>query len=184
MPRHTLCILLLLAGCGSARESASIRVVDFIKEFDRAEQRPAAGYAVIGGSQVDRNQPAITGPAPGRVIFTLPLPHRGVFHATVAVDGDAPVRFRVGVSDDRIYEDLASVTLAPRGAPADLRADLSAYAGWKWSVFYRPDRVRWRLVLSADAPGGTAGRAIWASPGITTDTSAAREYAARRVAMP
>ena len=58
----------------------------------------------------------------------------------------APVRLRVGVSDDRIYERLTDVDLSPRDSRggSSMRTDLSAYAGWKWSLFYHPDRVMWR----------------------------------------
>ena len=154
--------------------------MDFIKEFDRAEKRPPSDYALIDRMLQGTSRPSISGPAPGRLVWELPLPRHGVFHATVAIEGPAPVRFRVGVSDERIYEELASATVDVSGAWRDVRADLSAYAGWKWSVFYRPERVRWRLVLSADAISGVPGRVIWGMPEITTDPPAAREYAARR----
>ena len=93
-----------------------------------------------------------------------------------------PVRFRVGVSDERIYEGLASATPGP-GETKDVRADLSAYAGWKWSVFYHPDRIQWRVVLSADTLSGAPARGVWIAPGIATDTAAALEYRNRRLSL-
>lgn len=181
MPRYILCVLLLAAGCRASTPRSSVRVVDFIKEFDRAEKRPAADYTLADRRLFETSHPSIVGPAPGRLVWTLRLPRRGVFHSTVALDADAPVRFRVGVSDDRIYEGLAELTLtaANRGW-ADLHADLTPYAGWKWSLFYRPDRIAWHIVLSADAVGGIPGRVVWGAPEITTDGDAAREYAARQ----
>jgi hypothetical protein len=88
---------------------------------------------------------------------------------------------RLGVSDQRIYEGVSELTL-PAGTRTwvDLRADLSAYAGWKWSLFYRPDSITWRVVLAADAIGGSGGTLLWGAPEILTDTQSAREYAARR----
>jgi hypothetical protein len=183
MPRQIVCILLLLVGCRAGADRSSLSVVDFIKEFDRAEKRPPAAYALIDYSVGGTRHPSISAPAPGRIIWELPLPRRGVFHAAVTIDGTVPVRFRIGVSDDRIYEDLASTTISSAASWTDLATDLSAYAGWKWSLFYRPERRRWRVVLSTDAVAGIAGRALWGQPLISTDAASAREYAARRAEM-
>ena len=91
------------------------------------------------------------------------------------------MRFRVGVSDDRIYEQLSSVQLTPDAQTGwtEIRTDLSAYAGWQWSVFYRPSARRWRLVLSTDAVTGIPGRGVWGVPGIDGDRAAAREHVER-----
>jgi hypothetical protein len=183
MPRYSLCLLLLVAACRGAVPSPPPIVVDFIKEFDRAERRPPDGYALIDRRLQGTRYPSIAGPAPGRIIWQLPLPRRGIFHAAVAIDAPAAVRFRVGVSDDRIYEELASVVVTAAGAWSDLRADLSAYAGWKWSLFYRPERLRWRVVLSADAIGGVPARVMWGAPSIAADAASAREYVERRARL-
>lgn len=164
-----------------------MRAVDLIREFDRADKRPADGFA-IGEHQIHGvAHPAIVAAVPSRLTLALPLPRHGVFHAFVALaDGPAgtraaAVRLRVGVSDHRIYEGLTELILVPGERTwMDLRADLSAYAGWKWSLFYRPDRVTWRVVLAADATDSVPATVLWASPEIVTDTKSAREYAARR----
>ena len=65
-------------------------------------------------------------------------------------------------------------------AGSDSRADRSAYAGRKWSVFYRPERIVWRLVLAADATETAPATVVWGQPQIETDTESAREYMARR----
>ena len=117
----------------------------------------------------------------------LPIPLRSAFVARVALDGGVdgappqPLRFRVGVSDDRIYERLADVLLTPgvQTGWTEVRADLSAYAGWQWSVFYRPTERRWRLVLSTDAVTGVRARGAWLAPGIEADRAAAREHVER-----
>jgi hypothetical protein len=178
---RTALVLLLVAGCRRALPSASIPAVDFIKEAHRAEQRPRA-YTVAYWSAAGTMRPALVGPSPGRLIWTLPMPRAARFDAEVAAAG-APVRARVGVSDARVYELLGAATLSP-GAPwTPLTADLSAYAGWKLSLFYRPDRVQWRLVLSADAIAGTPGTVAWGSPQILASTRNALEYETRRARL-
>jgi hypothetical protein len=155
--------------------------------MDRADQRPAGGFT-IAVHQIDGvPRPAIAAAVPSRLTLPLPLPRRGVFHAFVALaDGPpgataAPVRLRVGVSDHRIYEGVTELMLAPgKSTWIELRADLSAYAGWKWSLFYRPERIIWRVVLAADATTSVPATVLWATPEIVTDTESAREYAARR----
>jgi hypothetical protein len=175
-----LCILLLAAACRTSPSTPPIGIVDLVGQLNRAEQRPSGAFTLS-----DRNGiRAIAGPAPGRIIWTLPIPRGGVFRAMASVDGAAPVRFRVGVSDDRIYEGLAAVQSTPGSGWTGIQADLSAYAGWKWSLFYRPERHSWRLVLSADAVGGTPATAVWGNPEIVSDRAAAREYARRVVGRP
>jgi hypothetical protein len=188
MPRYTPCILLCILacvdGCGPAPASAPVPVVDFIREFDRAETSPAGSYALVVHTPSQTPHPSISAPVPGRIIWQLPLPRRGVFHALVALEGSAGARLRVGVSDDRVYEELARVRLtADRRDWTSLDADLSSYAGWKWSLFYRPDRIAWRVVLSADAIDGVPSRVVWGMPLITTDVGAAHEYAKRRAKL-
>ena len=171
-------LLLLSGACAAKARPVPVVVVDFIKELDRAELRPAAGYTVadsrVGGSPL----PAIVGPSPGRLTWILPVPRAAAFRMQVAVDG-APVRVRMGVSDSRIYEQLIDTTITPGSGWTPLSADLSAYAGWKVSLFYRPDRQKWRINLSADAAGAPATIA-WGTPAIVASRDDALEYAARR----
>ena len=148
--------------------------MDLIRDFDRADARPVSSFHVES-----RDRPVIVAPAPGRIVWEMPLPRRGRFHAYVSVAGTGSVRFRVGVSDARVYEPLAAAVVAAPTGWTELTADLSAYAGFKWSLFYRPDRVSWRLNLSTDALAGPA-TALWGAPEIDTDRSGAIEYRARR----
>ena len=192
MLRYIQCLLLpgliLLSGCRPADRTAPLTVVDLLREFDQAEQRPSAAFRLVTYASGGVTRPAIAAPSPGRVIWQLPFPREAIFRTFVALDRSsappAAIRFRVGVSDDRIYEGLTETVLEPdAGGWTELRADLSAYAGWKWSLFYRPDRVRWRLVLSADAAGGLPGAGLWGSPEILADAQSALEYAKRRRQM-
>jgi len=187
MPRITPCILLCVLACsgghGAASPRAAVPVVDFIQDFDRAEKSPTSGYALVLHTASTTPHPAISSPVPGRIVWQLRLPRRGVFHTLVALDGAASARVRVGLSDDRVYEERARARLtADRRDWTSLEVDLSPYAGWKWSLFYRPDRIAWRVVLSTDAIDGVPGRVVWGVPVITTDADGAREYA-RRVAV-
>ena len=124
-------------------------------------------------------------PVPSRVIWSLPLPRHGRFRAFLALSAPgnpaAAIRFRFGVSDFRTYEGLTQHTItAAQPGWTDIRTDLSAYAGFKWSLFYRPDRVTWRVVLAADVVGDGPAAAVWGSPEIVTDVTGAKEYVTRR----
>jgi hypothetical protein len=159
-----------------------------VRDFRDAEARPSrAAFEVADVSMSGESEPAIRTIAPSRLMFVLPVPRRSTFAARVAIDGGIdgappqPLRFRVGVSDDRIYEQLGDVLITPgvQTGWTELRADLSAYAGWQWSLFYRPEKQRWRLVLSTDVLSGVRGRGVWGAPGIDGDRSAAREHVER-----
>jgi hypothetical protein len=101
-----------------------------------------------------------------------------IFVGVPAEPAGCSVRFRFGVSDDRIYEALAS-DVPPAGTWNAIRVDLSRYAGPKFSIFYQPDGIAWRLVLSADYIAGDACTALWADPAIESDAGAARQFLAR-----
>lgn len=189
MYRHILCIVCLIAalGCRSRAGDAPVAVVDLLRELDSAEKRPPAGFSLSAHEANSVVRAAIVAPVPSRLTIPLPMPRRGVLRAFVALDGDDPdaaVRFRVGVSDHRIYEGLNEITVTgERRGWVELRTDLSAYAGFKWSLFYRPERIVWRLVLAADALRPSAVRGVWGAPEIVADRDSAKEYVARRERM-
>ena len=179
-------VSLVLGACRNSNPSAPIQSVDLVHEFDRADKRPPAGFAIAERDVDGVRVPVIMAPVPSRLTFALPVPRHGILHARAAFETATPeeipgVRLRLGVSDQRIYEGLSETVLpSAAGAWTDVRADLSSYAGWKWSLFYRPDGITWRLVLAADALVGRPATVIWAAPEITTDLESAREYAVRR----
>lgn len=119
-------------------------------------------------------------PAPGRITWSLALPRRGLLRAAVAATTPAPVRVRIGVSDARIYEGLAQAVVNGSTGWSLLTADLSAYAGWKFSLFYQPERHSWNVNVSLDAIAGVPGRIALGRPEIVTDTAGAAEYAKRK----
>jgi hypothetical protein len=177
-------LLPITAGCAHSPATPSVPVVDLIRTFDRAEKRPAPGFELSSYDLDGLARPAIVAPVPSRAVWSLALPHRSVFRVFVALRPGAPagpVRVRVGISDDRIYEGLTEALLGA-GEPhwVELRADLRAYAGWQWSLFYRPDRITWRVVLASDPLAAVPAQVVWGSPQILTDTDSALEYARRR----
>jgi len=159
-------------------------------DFNRAEKRPALAFEIAEREVAGDARPAIVVPVPSRLTWSMALPRRATFQTVVALAdpppgvAPAPVRLRIGISDHRTFEGLNAVTLNPGSGWTDLQADLSDYAGWKWSLFYRPDRIMWRLNLSADAIGGVAAVALWSRPEIVTDAQSAREYSTRRLRAP
>jgi hypothetical protein len=179
--RAILPVALLAAACRSPAPSVPVAAVDFIKEFERADARPPGAYAAGEHVSAGTALPAIAGPAPGRLTWTLPLPRGGTFRAHVMASG-ARVRVRVGVSDARIYEQLAERIVAPDAGWSPMSADLSAYAGFKISLFYRPDAMQWRVNLSADAIEGPA-TVFWGRPEVVASTGDAREYVERRARL-
>ena len=188
MHRYALAIfaVILFAGCRHV-EQPSIQAVNLLREVDAAEKRPPAGFQIADREIDGVSRPSLVVPVPSRLTIPLPLPRDGMLRAFAALEPPRPgqpaasVRLRVGVSDDRIYERLTDVVLTPgQQGWVDVRTDLSAYAGRKWSLFYHPERVTWRVVLAADAIDGVPTTAVWGSPEIVTDREGAKEYTARR----
>ena len=164
----------------AARPPASVPVVDFVKEFDRAERRPADGYRMTSESVARSSGHPSTDPRLDVSSGRCRYPTAARFVRSSPVSGGAPVRFRVGVSDERIYEELAEVTVAAGIA-----------AGRRWTPISRLRGLEVEPILSA-GPRRVAGdpqrrrrgrgaeRVVWGSLQITTDPSSAREYAERR----
>jgi len=164
-----------------------VRAIDLLHESGRALKRPDPSVFSLGEHTVGgETQPTLAAVAPCRIIWTLWFPPRGVVRTAVAAlqRGDAPatLTFRVGVSDDRLYDALAErrITVRADSPPqwARLEIDLSLYSGRQWSLFYRPDSHPWRLVFNADLTEGHA-LALWGSPGVDTDVNGAREWRSR-----
>ncbi len=188
MNRHVLSIVvvILFSGCRHV-EDRTVPVVNLIREVDRAEMRPPGGLEIATREFAGSAHPSIVVTVPSRLTVRLALPRRGLFRAFVALEPPSPgipsaaIRMRIGVSDDRIYERLTDVTLTPEQRQwTPVQTDLSAYAGWKWSLFYHPERMIWHVVLAADAISGVPARAAWGSPEIVTDNAGAKEYSTRR----
>lgn len=176
--------MLFPAACRVPADAPAVPVIDLIRAFHDAEKRPPAGFALTAYLAHDIVRPSIVAPVPSRLTVPLPLPARAALRVAITTDAPDPsasVRFRIGISDARVYEGLEDLVVSG-GNPAwiQVRTDLSAYAGFKWSLFYRPDRTTWRLVLATDPGAGTGARGVWGAPVIVTDPASARDYLRRR----
>ncbi|MEZ5316794.1 MAG: hypothetical protein R2752_05285 [Vicinamibacterales bacterium] len=167
-----LLILALAAaaiGCESGPASSAggvsgelVPVEDLTRDLVRAERRAAGDPDVairmgLAGPAGDRRL-ALIADAPARITWRRRLPERAAIVTAVWLESGAGAIARVGIADDRTYEVLARVELHEHGVRAwqPLVVDLGGYAGWQWSLFYRPGDTEWRLVFSVDAsPGGT-----------------------------
>ena len=176
------------AVCGAGAPPAQLLVVDLIGKFRLAEARPAgAAFGPAQHTLGGRVRATLDVPVPSRIIWTIPVPRRGRLVLTPALASSSSpsvVRFRAGVSDNRIYEGLADTTLRATGIGTEWEIDLADYAGLKWSLFYQPDRRVWRLVLNTELVEGAPTRALWVEPGIYTDVPAARHYFHHRLTQP
>jgi len=165
-----VCAVIMVAAGGACRSSNPTVTLDLIHELPNAERRAPgdinAAIRVDRAGPPDAERPSILMTAPARVTWSLRIPPHA--HLTTAIRltslTDAPnqgVSVRVGISDNRIYEQVAgAVASASDWQTVDV--DLSRYSGFQWSLFYHPSNTTWHLVFSADAtPGGTVA---WAEP--------------------
>ena len=162
--------------CRTPDTSGSVSIIELARTLDGAELQPSAAafsrtLIVLAG----RDSVAIVAPAASRVTWPLRLPPRAGFAAQVAAirtcaDDTASVRFSVGISDERTYEELwravvpASDPASPRWTPIGI--DLGDYGGTKLSFFYQPDRITWRLIANARpaAPNACVAQVLWGAP--------------------
>jgi len=167
--RTVLLVALALLASRCAGRSP-VAFVDLIESLPAAERRAAlpvdtAIRVDIVGPAGDI-RPSIVTQAPARVIWSTRLPSRARLETAVTLaDHGHGATARIGISDDRRYEELANLALDGAAVPRTWRTvtiDLGAYSGWQWSLFYRPWERTWRLIFSADA--APAGTIAWARP--------------------
>jgi hypothetical protein len=162
-----LAIALMPAACGAPNNAAPLPL-DLVRELPNAliQAAPGAPGARQEFAAAESGPaPALFMTAPARVTWTLQFPETAEVIARVAIvgaiTGGEGVTVRLGLSDNRAYHELLRepVRASAPGAPPGwrpIRIDLSEYSGWKWSLFYQPSRLKWRLIVNADAtPGGT-----------------------------
>jgi hypothetical protein len=169
----------MAVACTRGSTDSQVRVMDFVTLFERAELRPdRSTFQVAQHTLGGVTRATIAAPVPSRAIWVTALPRRAslsIFLGVPSSPAGCSARLRFGVSDDRIYEALASETPQP-GTWSPIRVDLSRYAGRKFSIFYQPEGRVWRLVFSADQVAGESCTAFWAEPAIETDVAAARLF--------
>jgi hypothetical protein len=172
------------AACGGPR-AEQVRVIDLMERLSAAETRPVDGpFEIREATCGNTPRPSLAVPPSSRAIWSTLLPSRAVLTAGLAVDGPpgSAVLFRVGISDDRMYEGLASIAVRADDCSngwTPVSVDLGDYSGVKFSLFYQPNRRNWRIVLATNVEEGAVVRAYWAQPGISSDTSAAHDYVNR-----
>lgn len=175
---RSVCLVALAAAfCGpsDSAQGHSPPFVDLLETLPTAERRAALPIDVaIEGDLVGPAgdiRPAVVMAAPARVIWSTRLPWRAKLEtAVILVDDGHGARSgsavaRIGISDDRRYDQLATIPLDGSALPRawqTVSIDLHAYSGWQWSLFYRPWERTWRLIFSADA--APAGTIAWARP--------------------
>ena len=181
--RHaTLAVALLLVWQGACRSSGdSDGARALAGELGAAELRPDLARFDVRETLIDGQlRPAIAVPPLSRITWSLRLPARAVLHAWLAAETDCPARaarigFRVGISDGRVYEDLLVkpvTAVEPRASHWEpVTIDLAEYSGFKWSLFYHPSRITWRITFNTAALGDLSPdclpRPFWGAPAVT-----------------
>jgi hypothetical protein len=169
-------------------KSTQIRAVDLIFHFKDAVHRPERGtFEIREHTFGGRSRASLIVPPGSRVSWTLFVPHRARLkvHAGVPdANGPAVAAVRLGISDDRRYDTLieqrvTSTETANGWIP--ISADLSPYAGRKFSLFYRPDRLKWRVIIGTHVIAGSPPFLVLGEPSIEADIESAREYRQRLI---
>lgn len=119
--------------------------------------------------------------------WKLFVPHRGrlqVYGGVPETNGAVVAAFRLGVSDERRFDNLIEqhVTSAETANGwVTVSADLSPYAGRKFSLFYRPDSRKWNVVIGTHVVAGSPEFLVLGEPSIEADVESAREYRQRLI---
>jgi len=171
-----------ICACGGGNRTL-VPITNLLDTLDQAERRPlGATFDLATVTLSGETHRAVATPGGSRITWELHLPDRAVLQVLVAlkeeawtIEGDG-VLFRVGIAEGRTHEDLLTRVVNPYGQPDDrkwipLTVDLGAYSGFKWSLFYHPRGLLWRIVLNTNAglPGSTDSRGdmpLWAEPRI------------------
>ena len=160
--------------------------MDLIERLESAERRPVgAPFDVVQVDIGGESRRAIATAPISRMTWQARIPGRAVLKTTLALEPEAwqregdGVLFRIGIAEGRTYEELLTRLVDPYRVPEDRRwipitIDLGAYGGFKWSLFYQPSRLTWRLIFNTNtgAPG-TDNRngdlPLWGEPALFRD---------------
>mgnify|MGYP001450330715 CR=1 FL=1 len=164
-------------GCGRAPQPMHIDLLSLLASAEKRPPTTANDAFVVGDVQIDgRRVPAVIVPQPSRIVWTVRIPRRATLTAQAGLVPDRTGKyagvavFRIGVSGGKIYEQVYERRMNPITVEADrafvpIAVDLSAWAGWQWSLFYRPSETRWNLVFSVDGTGST-DTPLWLAPAV------------------
>lgn len=142
-----------LTACGWTADRPA--EVDLLSLLPGAERRAAgevttAIRADVFVAQGDGRM-ALVLEAPARTTWSIRLPQHAQLRTAVA--GSA--RLRIGASNGRTYQEVAQIDAGAEWRPVTI--DLRELSEVKWSLFYQPLRMDWRLIFNADvtAAGNT-----------------------------
>ncbi len=178
---QTIAILLagvIAVGCQQRERETRAQQVDLLASVNRAEKRPSAEAITTTIATLDGPpEPAIDVPAMSRIVWTVRMPDHAVLRTAVGASPQmtdamgARAIFRIGISDERAYDELSTteVSLGSAHAWSRLAVDLSKYSGFKWSLFYRPREKTWNVIFNTTIQGlgrpvTPADRLLWARP--------------------
>jgi hypothetical protein len=180
--RTLIAVVLLASAVSSCRRDAHVPCcVDVLDLIPFASVRPVVhppdavrvAAVTVGGSE----QRALSVIVPSRVSIRAQVPAHAVLSTAWAVSAPADreagtgVAFSIGISDGRTYETLMERTIlaSDQASWQPVHVDLRRYAGWQWSLFYRPSAIAWEIVFNSypAGPPREQGRAFWAVPAIT-----------------
>jgi hypothetical protein len=136
-------IILLITGWWLFRRGTAAHSIDLLAQFDSAKKQPSADvFTVVDATLSGESKRAIAiAPTAGtRLTWKITVPDDGWLWVWVGLKPEAwdkpgdGVKFHVGVSDGRSYEQLATQHVDPFNNPSDrkwtpVKVDLSAYSG-------------------------------------------------------
>ena len=168
-------ILLVVTGWWLFRRGTAAHSIDLLAQFDSAKKQPNADVFTLVDANLNgetRRAIAITPSAGTRLTWKVTVPDDGWLWVWVGLKPEAwdkpgdGVKFHIGVSDGRSYEQLATQHVEPFSTPSDrkwtpVKVDLSAYSG---------EQVDLILNTNSSEPGKGDNRdndlALWGSPEI------------------
>ena len=164
--------------CGQSGPTPRVRHVDLLASLATAEKRPQGGVFTATIVTLDgKTQPVLEVPASSRVVWSERMPDDAVLRTAVGSSeslreaGGGVAVFRIGVSDERSYDALATteVGLGPADRWQPVSIDLSKYGGFKLSLFYHPRSKTWNIIFSTIVQGlpraaSPADTLYWARP--------------------
>jgi hypothetical protein len=142
-----LVAVMVLAGCGWTTDRPA--EVDLLSVLPSAERRAAGDPAKWIRADVfvagDDGRMSLVMEAPARTTWDIRLP----LHAQLQTALTGAGRVRIGVSNGRTYLEVAQFEATRAWTPVTI--DLRGLSEVKWSLFYQPLRMDWRLIINADA---------------------------------
>lgn len=143
-------LILLIAGWWLFKRDTRADAIDLVAQFDSAKKQPNPGIFTVGEVELkgERKRAIAVAPSSGtRLTWNVTVPDDGWLWVSVGLKPEAwekpgdGVKFHVGVSDGRAYEQLFTQHVDPYGNPSDRRwipvkIDLSSYAGEPVSLIF------------------------------------------------